>query len=297
MVQVPVLRLAVAAVVLALPTACSSGSGGATAEGARSQEPSTSATGPTAASPSATPGESATPAYDPGPWRPLRGLGRCGPQPPRLAHERFTTAVVRGPGLVLPAVTAGRGRTVAVLLHQTNGNGFCGWLSFAQRVAQVPGQTALAIDLCGYGQSDCAEGSTTIGRQVAQVRAAIGYARDRLGARRIVLVGASMGGSLAVLAAARDRRVDAVVDLSGPEEWGGAAVHRHGAELRAPLLVAMSDRERPVEIESARALADAAPPGSVFLGADSGHGYELLEAADGRPTPVSDQVLARIAGR
>jgi dienelactone hydrolase len=294
MVQVPVLRLAVAVVVLALAAACSSGSGGSAAGGPRSPGSSTS---PTATGSSATPGDTATPAYDPGPWRPLRGLGRCGPQPPRLAHQRFAAAVVRGPGLVLPAVTAGRGRTVAVLLHQTNGNGFCGWLSFAQRVAQVPGQTALAVDLCGYGESDCAEGSTTIGRQVAQVRAAIGYARDRLGARRVVLVGASMGGSLAVLAAARDRRVDAVVDLSGPEEWGGAAVHRHGAELRAPLLVAMSDRERPVEIQSARALVDAAPPGSAFVGAESGHGYELLEAADGRPTPISDQVLARIAGR
>lgn len=290
MVQVPLARLVVVTTVLALSAACASSPEGG---GAASARPS----GRSAAGTSTTPSHAAGPAYDPGPWQALEGLGRCGPQPPRLAHQRFTPTVVRGPGLVLPAVTAGRGRTVAVLLHQTDGNGFCGWLTFAQRVAQVPGQTALALDLCGYGESDCAAGSTTVGRQVAQVRAAIDYAQQRLHARRVVLVGASMGGSLAVLAAARDHRVDAVVDLSGPDEWGGVSVHRHGAELRAPLLVAMSDRERPEEVTAARSLAHAAPPGSAFARADSGHGYELLEAADGRPTALADQVLARIAGR
>ena len=290
MVQVPVFRLALAAVVLALATACSPGSGGASADRARSREPSTAATGPTATSPSATPGDAATPAYDPGPWRPLRGLGRCGPQPPRLADERFTAAVVRGPGLVLPAVTAGRGRTVAVLLHQTNGNGFCGWLTFAQRVAQVPGQTALAIDLCGYGQSDCAEGSTTIGRQVAQVRAAIGYARERLGARRIVLVGASMGGSLAVLAGS-DPRVDAVVDLSGPDPWRGHSIPRAARALGVPVLVAMADGDGADQVAAAQQVAAAAPEGSTFVPAGTGHGYTLLAEQDGRPTELARTVL------
>ena len=290
---VPTVRIAVAAVLLAWSSACSAGADGTSSGSSGSVTNSQTPTGPS----TGTSSDTTPPAYDAGPWQPLPGLGRCGPQPPRLAHQRFAQTAVRGPGLVLPAVTAGHGRTVAVLVHQTNGNGFCGWLTFAQRVAQVPGQTALAFDLCGYGQSDCASGSTTIGRQVAQVRAAVDHAQRRLHARRIVLVGASMGGSLVVLAGARDPRVDAVVDLSGPDEWGGAAVHVHGAELRVPLLVAMSRGEHAEEVTAARSLADAAPPGSAFLVPDTGHGYELLETADGRPTALADEVLARIAGR
>ncbi|MBW8752403.1 MAG: alpha/beta fold hydrolase, partial [Propionibacteriales bacterium] len=114
-------------------------------------------------------------------------------------------------------MTIGAGRTVVVLVHQTDGGGFCGWLSFAARIAAVPGQVAVAVDLCGYGQAVCPQGSTAVGRQVEQVRLAIDEAVRRFHPRRVVLVGASMGGSLAVLTAARDHRLDAVVDLSGPD--------------------------------------------------------------------------------
>jgi len=272
-----------AAVVLVLGAACSEGRGA-------SSDPRPTASSPAGASPS-------SPApFDPGPWAPLPALGRCGPQPPRLADQHFATLTLRSHGRVLPAVTIGSGRTVVVLVHQTDGGGFCGWLSFAARVAAVPGQAALAVDLCGYGQADCPPGSTAVGRQVDQVQVAIDEAVRRFHPRRLVLVGASMGGSLAVLTAARDRRLDAVVDLSGPDDWGGAAVHERAAAVRAPLLVAMADDEGPEAVMSARATADAAGPGSRFVGARSGHGYVLLEGADGRPTSLSEQVLAWIAG-
>jgi dienelactone hydrolase len=198
---------------------------------------------------------------------------------------------------VLPAVTIGRGRTVVVLLHQTDGNGFCGWLSFAAQIAAVPGQAALAFDLCGYGEARCPAGNTDLDHQLAQVSAAIDEAVRRFHPRRLVLVGASMGGSLAVLTAARDHRPDAVVDLSGPDEWRGAVVHERAAGVRAPLLVAMSDGDGADEVAAAEATAEAAGPDSQFVGAEAGHGYVLLEDADGRPTPLSEQVLAWIAGR
>jgi dienelactone hydrolase len=197
----------------------------------------------------------------------------------------------------MPAVMAGSGGTVAVLLHQTNGNGLCGWLTMAQRIAQVPGQQALAFDLCGYGRSRCRESSGVARVQVGQVRRAIDFAARHLGARRIVLVGASMGGSLAVLTAVVDPRVDAAVDLSGRDEWNGAVVHRRAAGLHVPVLVAMADSEGPEEVAHARAVVESAPAGSEFVGAEGGHGYDLLEDADGRPTALADQVLAWVAGR
>jgi len=230
------------------------------------------------------------------PWVALsRKLGRCGPQPPRLSTVHYRSSVLRDRGRVLPAVTTGWGRTVVVLVHQTDGGGLCGWLDFAARIAAVRGQRALAFDLCGYGDSDCPEGNTTPRRQVEQVRMAIDAA-ERQGARRVVLVGASMGGSLAVLTAAVDRRVDAVVDLSGPDEWRGAIVHRRAAGVRVPLLVAMATDEGPESVAAGRATAQAAGRGT-FVGADRGHGYELLADASGTPAPIADRVLAWIAAR
>jgi dienelactone hydrolase len=105
-----------------------------------------------------------------------------------------------------------------------------------------------------------------------------------------------MGGSLAVLSAAVDRRVDAAVDLSGPDKWRGALVHEQASGARVPLLVAMADSDGGTEVTAAQETAKAAGGESRFVGAESGHGYALLEEADGRPTVFSDQVLGWIAG-
>jgi dienelactone hydrolase len=278
------LRAALAALALTPAAGC----GGGAADPERAATIPSTPTTPTSSAAS-------TPTSEP--WAPLAGpLGRCGPQPARIAGQEYRLLTLRDGGRALPAVTAGRGRTVVVLLHQTDGGGFCGWLDFAERIAGVPGQMALAFDLCGYGESHCAEGSSSVRRQVEQVQLAIDHAERRLRARRIVVVGASMGGSLSVLTAARDRRVDAAVDLSGPDAWGGASVHRRAADVRAPLLVAMADDEGPEEVEAARATAGAAGPGSSFVGAPQGHGYALLQDTAGDLTPIGARVLAWIAG-
>jgi dienelactone hydrolase len=246
--------------------------------------------------PSASTGPATSPSATTAPWTAVPGLGRCGPQPPRLAGEDYRTLTLRGAGRKLPAVTAGRGSTVVVLVHQTDGGGLCGWLDFAARVASVPGQTALAFDLCGYADAVCDDGSTRAAAQVEQVRLAIDAAVGRLRARRVVVVGASMGGSLAVLTAAADPRVDAVVDLSGPDEWRGVAVHRRARDVRVPLLVAMADSEGPDQMAAARATAQAAGPASALVAAPTGHGYELLVDATGEPTQIAQRVLSWIAG-
>lgn len=245
-----------------------------------------------------TPHRPSTPAGSATPWAALPGLGRCGLQPAELRDQHFRRTTLRAPGRTLPAVVAGRGRTVVLLVHQTDGGGLCGWLPFAARIAAVPGQVALAFDLCGYGEARCAAGnSSDATQQVEQVRLAIDTAAHELHARRVVVVGASMGGSLAVLTAAQDPRVDAAVDLSGPEEWRGVHVSRRAADVHVPLLVAMADSEGADAVAAARATAGSAAPGSEFAGADAGHGYELLADADGSPTPIAERVLAWIAAR
>ena len=246
--------------------------------------------------PPTAPASSATPAVA---WSTVRGrLDHCGPQPARVARQHFHYATLHAPGhSLLPAASLGRGRTVAVLLHQTSGAGMCGWLGFAEQIARDRRLTALMVDLCGYGTAHCGRGfGFVVGQQRRQVSLTLDYAEKHLHARRIVLVGASMGGSLAVIAAARDHRVDTLVDLSGPLEWRGAALADQVKGLGAPVLYAMADTEGPDAVAAARALARRSPAGSDFVAADSGHGYELLEDIDGRAGPLAPRVLGWIRG-
>src|SRR5690348_13315667 len=106
--------------------------------------------------------------------------------------------------------------TVMVLLHQVTG-GACGWGRFAT-VAAERGVTSVLADLCGYGASDCSERADR--DIVGQVRLLTDYARS-LGGDRLVLVGASMGGSQTVRAVAGGVDVDTWVDVSGPSSWDG----------------------------------------------------------------------------
>ncbi|MGN6301524.1 MAG: hypothetical protein ACTHN8_10595, partial [Angustibacter sp.] len=60
-------------------------------------------------------------------------------------------------GAVLTAFDVGRGTTAAVLLHQTNGGGFCGWWPYASWLVSSHPVRAIGLDLCGYGGSQCSE--------------------------------------------------------------------------------------------------------------------------------------------
>jgi dienelactone hydrolase len=233
------------------------------------------------------------------PWRVIDGpLARCGPQPADVAETRFRYRVLRGEVGRVPSVRVGRGPVVAVLLHQTDGNGLCGWLPFAHEIERE-GMAALAIDLCRYGESACRGVSTDAfddADQVDPVELAVTYAREQLGARRVVVVGASMGGSVALMSAATMPGIDAVVDLSGPVEWPGTEVVREGRAVDVPVLLAMADDEGPEEVDGAAAIVANAPRGSRLERPEAGHGYELLADLDGSPRPFAADVLAWIRG-
>jgi pimeloyl-ACP methyl ester carboxylesterase len=198
----------------------------------------------------------------------------------------------------IPAAVAGGGRTAVVLLHQTDGNGLCGWLEFATTLAADPGLSVIAVDLCRYGEARCPaaeNGTFEDADQTGPVALAVRHARERLGARRVVVMGASMGGSVALMAAATLPGVDSAVDLSGPVDWAGIETIREGRELRVPVLVAMAEEEGVEQVEGARRIVGNAPAGSEFLPAEGGHGYELLNEVDGSLTPIADRVLRWLA--
>ncbi|MEO7069778.1 MAG: alpha/beta hydrolase [Nostocoides sp.] len=221
-------------------------------------------------------------------------LERCGPQPVVVARTDFHYRVTHDPrGGKVPMVTAGHGSTVAVLLHQTDGNGLCGWLPFAAKIVEDPSLAIIATDLCGYGDANCPDGAGS----TDAASLAIDIARRDLHARRIVLVGASMGGSIALITAVSHGQVDAAADLSGPIEWPGMTLVRGGRALHVPVLVAMADTESAADVRGARDIVAHAPKGSTFLEPSAGHGYDLLLDPNGAPGPVAAPLLAWITGK
>lgn len=181
--------------------------------------------------------------------------------------------------------------TAVVLLPQIGPSGLCGWLRYAAHLADA-GITALAIDPCGYGESECAEElAPMVDRQVAL---AVDQLEETVRPERVVLMGASMGGSQTVRAVARGADVDAWVDVSGPSAWDGDVLLDLAPQVELPGMVvyARSDGDR--LFREARQLADAT--GATFVEAPGGHGWDLLLTLGGKVTRVGDRVAAFIAG-
>lgn len=203
---------------------------------------------------------------------------------------RLEQQVLKAPdGIALNTAWLGSGSTTAVLLHQTDGNGICGFLFYAEFLARK-GIRVAVVDLCGYGQSNCT-GRPLADDPVGQVKLVASAARAG-GAKRVVLVGASMGGSLAVTAA-QATQADAIVDLSGPAEFGSSSIAADAPNVTMPALIAFS-RQDQEDLLAVRKQLPAMPTRSkVFLVLDDGHGYDLLrDLLSGELTPLASRVAA-----
>lgn len=195
---------------------------------------------------------------------------------------------VEGPGMHLFAALAEPeepASTGAVLLPQIGASGLCGWLPYAAHLVGR-GAAVLAVDPCGYGDSECDAGPA-IGEQVDL---AVEHLRRETGVRRVVLLGASMGGSQTVRAVAQGADVDAWVDVSGPSAWEGESLLDVADSVRHPGLVVYARDDGRQEFLRARELA--ARTGAAFLGPPAGHGWELLLDLRGRTTRVGERVLS-----
>ena len=228
------------------------------------------------------------------------GASAAGPAGPcgRPTNHAARPIDLAGPrGSTMPGFDVGRGSTVAVLLHQTD-NASCGWWPFAAWLAAKHHGRALIFDLCGYGDARCPD-ARFASDQVAQAATAVRWARVH-GARRVVLVGASMGGSIA-LDAAVAVHADAVVDLSGPPRWRLLDITRTAPSLTMPTLIAVS-RNDPVAGYADLVAAFAQVPArhkKLVTGAGA-HGWELIAEVSGgtsRWLPLATTVVRWIAGR
>ncbi|MDQ2851082.1 MAG: alpha/beta hydrolase [Actinomycetota bacterium] len=206
--------------------------------------------------------------------------------------------MLKGPGAArLPVAVLGSGPTTAVFLHQTDGNGLCGWWPYAVWLTSHYKVRAVLLDLCNYNSKAVCPQQTFADDQRAQVAVGMRFAH-RAGASRVVLVGASMGGALA-LASAKENRAAAVVDLSGPPGWGNAEASVTTPTLTVPFLLAASPNDGYVDYPKLqKAFALDPTQSKLFLSPTGGaHGYELLDSASGTGwSPLASQVARWITG-
>jgi pimeloyl-ACP methyl ester carboxylesterase len=166
----------------------------------------------------------------------------------------------------------GRGRTAVVLAHQSDGD-LCQWAPYAARLARL-GYLALAFDFRNAGASQTRHYPANI-RYGGDVTGAIKEAR-RLGARKVFLVGASLGGSAVLQAGANVRPpVAGVVSVSGAADISNAVTAV--PKLTVPVLYLAGSGDVDFAKDAHR-LYDATPDGhrSITILDDSRHGTALV---------------------
>lgn len=194
-------------------------------------------------------------------------------EPPSGAGE--TTITTPG-GLALDIVEHGRGPNVVVLSHGATTTKEDMYPALEAFVAD--GWRAIAYDAPGVGGSAGSQGLDW----PAALRAIVEHARAT-GARRIVLVGSSMGAGLSIAEAA-DVGADAVIALSPPS--GAYDALTAAGSLSVPLFVAAAWGNGPYP-DDAKAIAAAAGTQAVLV---SGHGHGIGMAKD--HPDLLDQMVA-----
>lgn len=160
--------------------------------------------------------------------------------PPSLEEACFSTNGVEArsmwfsasDGVRLYGIESGAGKTAVVLAHE-GGADLCEWVPYIKTLNRA-GIRAFAFDFRGYGNSDSPDTARLalghdLAGAVAQVRAD--------GAKRVFLMGASMGGA-AVVQNSAGIRVDGLISLSGTRLWSGYGINDPAGlrSLSAPFL-------------------------------------------------------------
>lgn len=180
---------------------------------------------------------------------------------------------------LLDGAAVGHGDVAVVLAHEYPSD-LCPWLPFAKTLA-AHGYLAFPFDFRGSGASPQSFGAQAT-RYDLDVPAAAAEAR-RLGAKRVFLVGASLGGAAALTSAPTiDPQPAGVISLSGePRLSSTLDALKAAPKLKAPLLVLVAKHDRYTSVrensELVRAAGSTAKELLVYPG--SWHGWDLLYKA------------------
>jgi len=223
------------------------------------------------------------------------------PQPP---SEQCGDTGVDSTAMLLPVGdaqfdvgVAGSGTTTVVFAHQRNQDE-CGFWPYASSLAEQ-GMQVLLVNNCGYGATECPSGANHVVDDGADaILAAADWARGQ-GAERVVAVGASMGGTAAIVAGGRDGadgRLDGVADLSGPISFRSYDSMDDAPGLTVPLFLAVAPDDTTVTVDELHQLADATASSDVTIVDDGvGHGWAMLTTGTAF-NAFADQLTAFVTG-
>lgn len=188
-------------------------------------------------------------------------------------------------GQELAGTMYGDGPTGVVLAHM-RGRDQGTWAEFAADAAAA-GHRVLTFDFRGYGQST----GTRDTELTTDLRAAIALMAGE-DINRLVVIGASMGGTAAVNVAA-DAELAGVVTLSAPANFRGLEAAGVAVDVGEPLLAIAAEDDVPFA-DDARAIADAALTPTLQILPGASHGTDLF--AD-HGDALTDLLLEFIAAR
>lgn len=177
---------------------------------------------------------------------------------------------IKSAGTKLDAAVFGAGRMGIVLAHESDGS-LCNWASIAPEFADE-GYRVLIFD---FGEP----------ATVAQDMQAATKKIRELGVKRIVLGGASLGGTVALMTAAREPNIIGAFSLSAPAVYGNAEGLPAVRRFRAPVLFVAAEDDANFA-EDARRLyrASQSPRRQLLVVPGSEHGTALYGG------PAADQV-------
>lgn len=163
-------------------------------------------------------------------------------------------------GTELNGALVGDGDVGVVLGHQL-GSDMCSWVPFARQLAER-NMSGLAINFVSTSpDTDMAAGAEEL---------------QRRGAERVFLVGASMGGT-AALVAASEVAVAGVAALSAPQEFSGLDALPTVRVLEIPVLFLVGRRDESFARDARRLFrATSSPNKALIMMSGSEHGTDLL---------------------
>jgi dienelactone hydrolase len=238
------------------------------------------------------------PPPDPGPVPTDRPGALC-----LTGTERSGVVRFRSPnGASLGGVVIGAGRTGVVLVQGSTGD-LCVWMPYARRLAGL-GYQVLAFDLNGLGSSGASPGNPGDARFDQDVMGAATLLRSR-GASTVLLIGASLGGSAVLVAAAElSPPATGVIDIAGGDPVSKLDTDAAARRLRIPVLYLVGAGDNHVDQAHLRAVyaATVATDRRLDVIADSyAHGVNLLDPQMEPQAPAARQIvegfLAAHAGR
>jgi pimeloyl-ACP methyl ester carboxylesterase len=192
-----------------------------------------------------------------------------------IAAPYSTTPVPEDEERSVPIVLDGRifgsGSTGVILAHMRPADQ-TSWFPFATTLAASGDYTVLTFDFRGYGEST---GEKEFDRVDVDLTAALRYLRKELGIEKVFLVGASLGGTAALVVAAREP-VAGVISISAPSSYLQMDALSVVGSISAPKLFITSVDDIPAARSEDELWAQAGAPRQRETYEGDAHGTDLF---------------------